>query len=232
MSGGGRVLLLDNGGPSADLPGTEKLPSQGNLGFGAGHNLLMAQAFADGADLYVATNPDGAFHPDALIALARMARAHQGRALVEACQFPAEHPKNHDLLTFETPWASGACLAIPRAVFEATGGFDPAFFMYCEDVDLSWRARAMGMKVLLAPDALFLHAVTNRGHSATMRRMMLEAGVVLGQKWGGDAFAEAAAAELSHLGASPPESRAAPVPEAWRHIADFSRNFSFAPVRW
>lgn len=229
---GGRVLMLDNGTPSAPLPGSEKLRPQGNLGFGAGHNLLMAQAFADGADLYVAANPDGAFHPDALAVLARMARAHQGRALIEACQFPAEHPKHHDLLTFQTPWASGACLAIPRAVFEATGGFDPAFFMYCEDVDLSWRVRAQGMKVLLAPDALFLHAVTNRAHSATMRRMMLESGVVLGRKWGGVAFAEAAAAELSQLGVSPPETPVVPVPEAWRPVADFTRNFSFAPVRW
>jgi GT2 family glycosyltransferase/SAM-dependent methyltransferase len=228
----GRILLIDNGDPSAPRNGTTRMPSQGNVGFGRGHNILMREAFAAGADLYVAMNPDGALHPAAIERVARVYAAQAGRAMIELIQFPAEHPKEYDPVTGETAWSSGACLAIPRTVFDATGGFDDAFFMYCEDVDLSWRVRAAGMKVMIAPHALFLHAVTNRTNNAAMRRAMLDSAVVLGRKWHAPDFVATVSAELAALGAPIPETMPEPVPEAWLSIPDFSRSFSFSPVRW
>ncbi len=227
----GRILLIDNGDPSAPRNGTTRMPSQGNVGFGRGHNILMREAFAAGADLYVAMNPDGALHPAAIERVARVYAAQAGRAMIELIQFPAEHPKEYDPVTGETAWSSGAFLAIPRTVFEATGGFDDAFFMYCDDVDLSWRVRAAGMKVMIAPHALFLHAVTNRTNNATMRRAMLDSTVVLGRKWHARDFVATVSAELAALGAPIPETMPEPVPEAWLSIPDFSRSFSFSPVR-
>jgi GT2 family glycosyltransferase len=230
--GTGRILTLDNGTPSAPYGGVERIPTAGNIGFGAAHNRLMAEAFADGAELYVATNPDGAFHPDCLAAIARMYAANGGRALIEACQFPAEHPKQYDPVTFETAWASGASLGIPRAVYDAVGGFDEAFFMYCEDVDLSWRARAQGFGVMINPNALFLHAVTNRPQAARIWPKMLASGVVLARKWGSVEFETWASEQLAMLGGTPPAVEPVPVPREWQNIPDFSRGFSFSPVRW
>jgi GT2 family glycosyltransferase len=228
----GRILLIDNGDPSAPRNGTTRMPSQGNVGFGRGHNILMREAFAAGADLYVAMNPDGALHPAAIERVARVYAAQAGRAMIELIQFPAEHPKEYDPVTGETAWSSGACLAIPRTVFDATDGFDDAFFMYCEDVDLSWRVRAAGMKVMIAPHALFMHAVTNRTNNAAMRRAMLDSAVVLGRKWHAPDFVATVSAELAALGAPIPETMPEPVPKAWLSIPDFSRSFSFSPVRW
>lgn len=39
---------------------------------------------------------------------------------------------------------SGACLMIPRRLFQAVGGFDDSYFMYSEDVDLCWKVRQAG----------------------------------------------------------------------------------------
>ena len=37
------------------------------------------------------------------------------------------------------PNLSGACMAFSHELLDKVGGFDPEFFMYCEDTDLSWR---------------------------------------------------------------------------------------------
>ncbi|MFP6558160.1 rhamnan synthesis F family protein [Paraburkholderia sp. B3] len=145
LSTAGSLFLLDNGASTDESIDARdlitRLPSRGNIGFGGGHNHLMRAAFDEGFDIYIAINPDGALHPDAVRALVQMVLAADGKALVEALQFPSEHPKPYDEHTLDTPWVSGACLAISKSAFADLGGFDEDFFMYCEDVDLSWRAR-------------------------------------------------------------------------------------------
>lgn len=236
LSGIGKILLLDNGESTEGIldpcQAVKYLPSCGNIGFGAAHNLLMDHAFNDGADVYIATNPDGAFHPSAIMSLLKMMQAHEGRALVEAIQFPAEHPKPYDPFTFETPWVSGACLAISRSAFEELGGFDPCFFMYCEDVDLSWRAKASGFALRTCPNALFLHEVTNRTRDEAVLKMILTSGVLLARKWGSQSFESWLKVELSALGQQLPKISPEPVPADWQRYADFSHQFSFSKGRW
>ena len=236
-SSGSRLWLIDNG--SATAPGLvsrfdpEILPSRGNVGFGAAHNMLMDAAFADGASLYIAVNPDGFLHPDCLASLARMANATHGRALIEALQFPDEHPKVYDAVDFETPWASGACLAIPRRIYRAIGGFDEALFMYCEDVDLSWRARIAGFEVKTCPMALFYHSIADRDPSHGAESLLLRSGLILARKWNApDTFTKNIEARLDAINAPFPDL---PHIEAVSHgsaVPEFSYMFHFAPVRW
>ena len=54
-------------------------------------------------------------------------------------------------------WVSGSCVAVARPCFEALGGFDEAYFMYAEDVDLCWRARRAGFEVAYEPAARVVH---------------------------------------------------------------------------
>lgn len=52
---------------------------------------------------------------------------------------------------------SGALMLMPRRVFEWLNGFDEAYFLHCEDLDLCRRARDAGWRVLLAGDVHVLH---------------------------------------------------------------------------
>ena len=51
----------------------------------------------------------------------------------------------------------GGAALLKQAIFEQAGGFDEKFFMYVEDVDLSWRFRLLGYEVKLAPEAKVAH---------------------------------------------------------------------------
>ena len=52
---------------------------------------------------------------------------------------------------------SGCSVLIRREIFEALGGFDPAFFAYYEDTDLSWRMQKAGWKVIYEPKSVVRH---------------------------------------------------------------------------
>lgn len=57
----------------------------------------------------------------------------------------------------EADWLVGACLLVRREVFGQTGGFDPAIFMYGEEVEWCHRIRAVGWRILFCPDGQVLH---------------------------------------------------------------------------
>ena len=55
-------------------------------------------------------------------------------------------------------YCSGACIAVPRALFDEVGGFDMRFApMYYEDVDLAFAVRAAGRRVVYQPSCLIVH---------------------------------------------------------------------------
>ncbi len=62
----------------------------------------------------------------------------------------------------EVDYATGCVVLITPAVIHAVGSFDPQFFAYCEDLDLSLRARQAGFTILFVPESLAHHAVTDR----------------------------------------------------------------------
>ena len=57
----------------------------------------------------------------------------------------------------EVFWASGAALFIKRKCWEEAGGFDGGFFAHMEEVDLCWRLKNMGYKVMYAPSSVVYH---------------------------------------------------------------------------
>ncbi|WP_156389672.1 glycosyltransferase family 2 protein [Methylobacterium sp. Leaf465] len=158
-----------------------------NIGFGSAHNAMMQKSFAAMSDYYLCMNPDGFLHPDAIKNLIKFSADLGHPALIEAIQFPIEHPKPYDPFTGETQWCSGACLLISKEIYRSIGGYDDNIFMYCEDIDLSWRVRMEGFKCFTCSSALFFHDVSEI-KSSLIRRLMLESARYLAAKWSAPEF--------------------------------------------
>ena len=161
-----KVYFLDNASTdgTADLLADEvpSLPfetyilrSIHNNGFAGGVNLLAVQSQAEFMFLL---NPDTRLEKNCLEELMSRARADGQIGICEARQSPREHPKAWDRSTGETSWCSGAAALVRRKAFDAVGGFDARFFfMYCEDVDFSWRLWLSGWKCIYVPNAVVQH---------------------------------------------------------------------------
>lgn len=66
----------------------------------------------------------------------------------------------------ETAYLFGACggaMAVRREVIEQVGAFDESFFMYCEDIDLNWRAQRAGWRCIYTPQAVVYHHLSATG---------------------------------------------------------------------
>lgn len=177
-----------------------------NLGFGPGVNLGARSA---SGDLLVILNPDAMVKRGAL---AQLRAAGEGRTSPwivggrifgldgreqrgarRACLVwttalglkrwtyenePApEGPVNVDCV-------SGAFFMMPRSDFEILNGFDEAFFLHVEDIDLCRRIRASGGEVIYQPRAGALHAgATSDAPSAEVARHKADSLDYYFRKW-------------------------------------------------
>jgi GT2 family glycosyltransferase len=57
----------------------------------------------------------------------------------------------------------GGAVAYRRAMLDDVGLLDEDLFMYCEDVDLNWRAQLAGYKCVFAPQAVVYHHLSATG---------------------------------------------------------------------
>jgi len=115
----------------------------------------------------------------------------------------------------DVDYCSGACLAIPRALFASLGGFDARYRpAYYEDADLAFRVRAAGRRVQVEPASTIVHF---EGASAGTD---LARGMKRHQVVNRERFAERWAAELARRPEPPPRSdaRRAPYRGARAHV--------------
>ncbi|MDR2469345.1 MAG: glycosyltransferase family 2 protein, partial [Tannerella sp.] len=54
-------------------------------------------------------------------------------------------------------WASGACFFIRTEIYRKEGGLDALFFAHQEEIDLCWRLRARGYRLLCTPQSVVYH---------------------------------------------------------------------------
>jgi len=180
-----RLIVIDNASAPAQRPAAADFPAgadvrqmEDNLGFAAGNNRAVADLDTEFVALL---NPDAFPAPDWLAQLVAAARAAPEAAAFGSTQIAAEDATRFDGLgdcyhVAGIPWRGGfgwpvdsgarsgeafspcAAAALYRTeVWRALGGFDESFFCYCEDVDLGFRIRLAGYRVLQVGDAVVHH---------------------------------------------------------------------------
>lgn len=178
------VVIVDNytnqaeraavGQLSAAMGWTLKAP-QNNLGFGAGMNLGVAAAIEAGSRYFLLLNPDACIDENSLEILLdavitepmamvapRILRpdgtiwfdgsdlyldSGETRSSRKGLQYPGRR----------RPWLTGACLVVSKELWVLTGGFDESYFLYWEDVDLSFRVVANGGRIDVLREATAVH---------------------------------------------------------------------------
>lgn len=138
--------------------------SKQNIGFGRAMNL--AASHAQGEHLLIA-NPDlRMLQTDYLEKLLDHAQSQSYGVMTTQLINDLNEDKS-EFHTFEfhetfgwdnqVNWFSGALLMIPQKVYQTLGGFDPDFFMYCEDEDLCLRIKKSGYALVKLDDLKIYH---------------------------------------------------------------------------
>lgn len=76
----------------------------------------------------------------------------RGRLFFTIEEDDAQYQDNREVF-----WCSGACMFIRSDVYHQLGGFDNDYYAHMEDIDLSWRVKNAGYKVMVCPQAVVYH---------------------------------------------------------------------------
>jgi len=181
------VLVVDAGSEAdptarvaAALPGAFVRRLEGSPGFaGAANEALEA---VQGAQFFLLCHDDvvldagavrimveEAFRSNAAIVGPKLVDAHDPTVLLEVGRSidrlggshtgiePGEvDQEQHDAVR-DVFYVSSAAMLVRADLFDELDGFDPATFPGSEDLDLCWRARLAGARVMVAPDARGIH---------------------------------------------------------------------------
>ncbi len=61
-------------------------------------------------------------------------------------------------------WVAGMFMLFRSDIFRKIKGFDEAYFLYCEDIDLCARLRALNYKIMLNPQVSVIHQAQRTSH--------------------------------------------------------------------
>lgn len=176
------LIVVDNGSTDGSveyirqaLPTVELIATGRNLGFGGGCNVAMRMAIAGGAEFIWLINSDALAAPDALAELVNYADRLPQLGTVGSVLYEADQPEvvqlwgggqvrlyngssRHCRAPGPLDFISGASMLLRVSALAQIGLFDEAtYFMYWEDTDLSFRLRAAGWDIGVAPGAKIWH---------------------------------------------------------------------------
>ncbi|MFI5384827.1 MAG: glycosyltransferase family 2 protein [Fimbriimonadales bacterium] len=190
------VIVVDNqsGDGSAEFlreklasPRLKLIECEQNRGFGAGNN--VGAAAASGRVLFL-LNSDATFTEGALRPLVEMIQADPTIGIVAPLIVMADgktpqqdafgimptfgtiltrKTKRYDPGEVEPGFVSGTAMLMRTADYRAVGGFDERIFMYYEDVELCYRFRQRGFRIVRCLDSTVVH-IGGQSYRSTYRQ--------------------------------------------------------------
>ncbi len=70
-------------------------------------------------------------------------------------------------------WATGACMFVRAKVFNEFSGFDASYFAHMEEIDLCWRMKNRGYKIMAVPATVVYHLGGGTLHKLSPRKTFL-----------------------------------------------------------
>jgi GT2 family glycosyltransferase len=70
-------------------------------------------------------------------------------------------------------WATGACMFVRAKLYHELGGLEPAFFAHMEEIDLCWRAKNAGYKIMYNGNSQVYHVGGGTLHKSNPRKTYL-----------------------------------------------------------
>jgi len=185
-----RLFFADNGSRDGSLDFVrgvktdyrlEIVDGKRNLGFARANNLVFKRCTAE----YIALlNNDTRVDPEWLSNLIQKIQSDPSIGIVSSRQIPQESSRYIDPVTNQTSWCSGGHCVIRKDVLEKTGFFDEKFFMYGEDVDLSWRIWLANFSCVYVPEAVCEHHHRQGGYNHRRYFYHVRNSILLRYKYG------------------------------------------------
>lgn len=107
-------------------------------------------------------NPTGNFSADTV------AFACDSYGQIEGESTCVSDKKNTNFQELKLFYCSGASFLIPKKLFWEIGGFDEALFMYHDELDLCWRVRLLGYKVIITFSSICFHLTKSTAYGLSL----------------------------------------------------------------
>jgi len=178
------IIVVDNASTDATVQIVKRcavstvIQMPDNVGFGRANNIGIAKAINRGAQHLFLLNQDSTVLPNTIRVLLEASALHIEFGILSPLHNYSDHEMDKSFLmyvvrgapeffsdllneavkqVYEVPFINAAAWLIKRSCIDTVGGFDPLFFMYCEDEDYCHRALRHGFKCGFVPGAAFYH---------------------------------------------------------------------------
>jgi len=152
------------------------IQAERNLGFAEGNNLAIKKALEQKAAYVFLVNNDTEFEIDLVEKLIKTAESDDSIGIVGPAVFDLKNKKSLQEMGMAIDkfgyalalknltdrdcvfFVSGCAMMIKSELILRIGFFDESYFMFAEDLDICWRSRLTGYKIIVNENARIYHA--------------------------------------------------------------------------
>jgi len=206
------VIVVDNNSSddtcrliSTQFPKVKLLRQNENKGFGVANNLGISEALKSQITGVFLLNQDARITPTCISSIEKAHTEEPNQGIISPIQLNYEGTELHrgfagylaangrQILTdglrgnlrniYDFPNSPAALWWLPKSTLKDVGGFDPLFFLYCEDADLARRVTEKNLRLSVCTSAYAMHDDSPGTKSAKSQRYLLQSQQLIAIKY-------------------------------------------------